>query len=116
MTMNQYMRGITSIAGLIGLIAIEGASPPNSQPALPWPRPVNVLIISMFGPEAQPFIDNLVLDQEIVVPGLSPDCPAVHCNRDQVCQVTTGMGHTNVAATISALVFSHSLDRSLSVE
>jgi len=73
-------------------------------------RPVKVLIISMFGPESEPWIDGLGLDQEIVVPGLSADYPALHCNADDVCQVTTGMGHANVAASITAVAFSEKLD------
>jgi purine nucleoside permease len=70
------------------------------------PRPVKLLIISMFAPEAQPWQSGLSLTQAIPVPGLSPDGPEVHCNADDVCQVTTGMGYANVASSISALVFS----------
>ena len=38
------------------------------------------------------------------VPGLSPDYPQVHCNRDEVCVITTGMGHTNAASSLSESV------------
>jgi purine nucleoside permease len=40
----------------------------------------------------------------IRVPGLPPDYPAVHCNQSEVCVVTTGMGHSNAAASVSAPV------------
>jgi purine nucleoside permease len=74
------------------------------------PRPVKVMIISMFGPEGQPWIDNLELKEEIEVPGLSPDYPTVHCNAEQVCNIVTGMGHANAATSISALVYSGQFD------
>jgi purine nucleoside permease len=74
------------------------------------PRAVKAMIISMFGPEGQVWIDNMALTEEIPVPGLSPDYPAVHCNAKDVCNVITGMGHANAAASISALVYSRKFD------
>ena len=75
-------------------------------------RPVKVMIISMFGPEGQVWLDRLGPWRDIAVPGLSPDYPAVHCNRSTVCVVTTGMGHSNAAASMTALVFSRMFDLS----
>jgi purine nucleoside permease len=66
------------------------------------PRKAKVIIISLFAPEAAPWIKNLALDQKIAVPGLSPDFPEVACNADDVCLMTTGMGHSNAAASICA--------------
>jgi purine nucleoside permease len=85
-----------------------GAKPRGASP----PRAVKALIISMFGPEAQPWIDNLKLAEPVAVPGLSADYPNVLCNADDVCQVTTGMGHTNAAASVAAVVFSRKFDLS----
>ncbi|MGF6543779.1 purine nucleoside permease [Paraburkholderia youngii] len=73
-------------------------------------RPVKVMIISMFGPEGQVWLDHLGPWQDIPVAGLSPDYPAVHCNRQEVCVMTTGMGHANAAASIMALTFSPRFD------
>jgi purine nucleoside permease len=73
-------------------------------------RPVKVMIISMFGPEGQVWLDHLGPWQEITVAGLSPDYPTVHCNRQDVCVMTTGMGHANAAASIMALTFSPRFD------
>jgi purine nucleoside permease len=73
-------------------------------------RSVKMMIISMFGPEGQVWIDNLQLNQAITVRGLSPDYPQVHCNSEDVCDVITGMGHANAAASISALVYSKRFD------
>ncbi len=69
-----------------------------------------VMIISMFGPEGQIWLDKLGPWQAYTVPGLSPDYPKVNCNRDAVCVFTTGMGHTNAAASTLALAFSHVFD------
>jgi purine nucleoside permease len=79
------------------------------------PRPQiapKVLIISMFVPEAQVWWEPLKLTREIKVSGLSADNQLVRCNADSVCQVTTGMGHTNAATSITALVFSGKFDLS----
>ncbi|MCC8392306.1 purine nucleoside permease [Paraburkholderia sp. MMS20-SJTR3] len=73
-------------------------------------RPVKVMIISMFGPEGQVWLDHLGPWQDIAVAGLSPDYPAVHCNRQDVCVMTTGMGHANAAASVMALTFSPRFD------
>lgn len=73
-------------------------------------RPVKVMIISMFGPEGQVWLDHLGPWQDIAVDGLSPDYPTVHCNRQDVCVMTTGMGHANAAASIMALTFSSRFD------
>lgn len=73
-------------------------------------RHVKVMIVTMFGPEGQIWLDKLGPWQTVSVPGLSPDYPDVHCNRDDVCVITTGMGHANAAASIMALTFSDRLD------
>jgi len=75
-------------------------------------RPVKVMIISMFGPEGKVWLDHLGPWRDIAVPGLSPDYPTVHCDRSNVCVVTIGMGHSNAAASITALVFSRKFDLS----
>jgi purine nucleoside permease len=48
--------------------------------------------------------------ESIAVPRLSPDYPEVFCNSDDVCLITTGMGHANAAASLSVLVYSGKLD------
>ncbi|KVM82379.1 purine nucleoside permease [Burkholderia stagnalis] len=74
------------------------------------PRAVKVLVITMFGPEGKVWLDRLGPLQRIAVPGLSPDYPAVNCTRDDVCVLTTGMGHANAAASMAALVYSRQFD------
>ena len=78
--------------------------------APPKPRPVKVMVISMFALEEAVWADKLKLDRTIAVPGLSPSYPAVRCNADDVCHLTTDMGKANAAASISALVLSGLFD------
>lgn len=73
-------------------------------------RPVKVMIISMFAPEGQVWLDRLGPWEAIKVAGLSPDYPEIHCNRQDVCVMTTGMGHANAAASTMALAFSPRFD------
>lgn len=74
------------------------------------PRPVKVMIISMFGAEEKVWSGPLQLDQRIAVPGLSPLHPEVRCNADDVCQMTTDMGKANAAASVAAMVHSGLFD------
>ena len=74
------------------------------------PRVVKVLVITMFPPEAQPFIEAFALNEQIAVPGLSPDHPALRCNADDVCLVIAGMGHANVAASTLAVALDPRFD------
>ncbi|PYE18402.1 purine nucleoside permease [Paraburkholderia silvatlantica] len=73
-------------------------------------RPVKVMIISMFAPEAQVWLDRLGPWDEIRVAGLASDYPVVRCNRAGVCVMTTGMGHANAAASAMALSFAPQFD------
>jgi purine nucleoside permease len=75
-------------------------------------RSPRVMIVSMFGPEGQVWLDRLGPWRETRVPGLSPDYPLVRCNADAVCVMTTGMGHSNAAASTMALVLSRNFDLS----
>jgi purine nucleoside permease len=104
--MRRFSRTALRFSTFAICVFLQAATP--SQNAAP--RPVKALIISMFDGEAQPWIDNLMLTEEITVPGLSSDYPTVHCNDDDVCQLTTGEGHTNVAASVMALFWSHQFD------
>ncbi|WKB54128.1 purine-nucleoside phosphorylase [Eleftheria terrae] len=88
-----------------GLLALAG-----SAHATETPRPLKVLIISMFEPEAAPWIDPFTLTEKVRVPGLSPDAPDLRCNNDGVCLLTTGMGHANAAASTLAVTLDPRFD------
>lgn len=83
-----------------------GAKADEAQP----PRPVKVMIVTMFAPEAKTWLDRLGPWQAVRVAGLSPDYPDVHCNASDVCVMTTGMGHANAAASTMALAFAPQFD------
>jgi purine nucleoside permease len=91
-------------------LAQQPASPPYSAATTASARALKVVIISMFPPEASPWIEPFQLKEEIKVPGLSPDHPAIKCNSDNVCIMTTGMGHANVAASTMALTLDPRFD------
>jgi purine nucleoside permease len=74
------------------------------------PRALKVLIISMFEPEAAPWIAPLKLTEKVNVPGLLPDSPALRCNTDDVCLMVSGMGHANAAASTMALTLDARFD------
>jgi purine nucleoside permease len=74
------------------------------------PLEVKVLIVNMFSIEAAPWLDALRPTQDIRVPGLSSDYPSVKCRADAVCQMTTGMGHANAAASMMAVLYSGEFD------
>ena len=68
------------------------------------------MVISMFKPEAEVWWTPLALSDETVVPGFSADYPTVKCNARDVCQMTTGIGHTSAATSVMALIFSGRFD------
>lgn len=78
----------------------------------PAARPVKVMIITLFGPEAAPWLAQLPLKQTVPVAGLSAQYPDVRCTDSGICLMTTGMGHANAAASTMALVLSPQFDLS----
>lgn len=90
----------------LGMLASWGLA--AAQPAAP--REIKVLVISMFEPEAEPWIAPFALTESLPVPGLLPDHPALRCNGDGVCLLVTGMGHANAAASTLAVALDPRLD------
>jgi purine nucleoside permease len=93
--------------GLALVLCMAGACA-SAQPAPP--RPLKVLIISMFEPEAAPWVDAFKLTEQIAVPGLLPEHPSLRCNTDDVCLLTAGMGHANAAASTMAVALDPRFD------
>jgi len=97
----------------LGLATTATASAPAQQKAPATDiRAPKVMIITMFAPERQVWIDNLGPWRDVRVPGLPADYPNVSCNRAAVCVMTTGMGHANAAASTMALWMSRKFDLS----
>lgn len=89
--------------------ALTLATPLLAQTAAA-PRPIKAVVITMFAPEAEGWVKPFKLDERIPVPGLFPDYPAIQCNTDDVCLLTTGMGHANAAASTLALTLDPRFD------
>lgn len=70
-----------------------------------------VLVITMFGEETKPWLENLQLPRRIAVPGLASSAPDVACNND-LCVMTTTMGFANAAASTAAVALSEKFDLS----
>ncbi len=108
---------ILALSLLVGAVLLrpEGAvrAAEDAQPATVHtgaPLPVKVLVINMFSAEAAPWLTALAPLRDIAVPGLPTDYPVVHCNAEGVCQMTTGMGHANAAASVMAVIYSGAFD------
>ncbi len=116
MTKRSRWRGTRGWRGgvAIGLMALlasrAGAGESGLAPTRAAPLHVKVLVINLFSLEAAPWIAALRPTLDIAVPGLSSDYPLVKCNADAVCQMTTGMGHANAAASVMAVLTSGLFD------
>jgi purine nucleoside permease len=98
-------------APLAGVAIVASASTVRSDPGAPA-RAVKVLVVAATDAEAQPWIDSLAMTDSVPVTGLRAGDPAVHCNSDDVCEVTTGIGKANAVASVSAVVFGGPFDLS----
>lgn len=96
------------IAAALALDAAAAAG--AAAQTAPAPREIKVLIITMFEPEAAPWLAPLSLTESIPVAGLLAEHPALRCNADDVCLLTAGMGHANVAASTMAVVLDPRFD------
>ena len=102
---NSISRALVVAAASLTIAGAAGAKGPVV-------RPVKVMLITLFGPEAAPWLAQLPLKQSIRVPGLSAEYPEVRCTDSGVCLMTTGMGHANAAASTMALALSPQFDLS----
>jgi len=111
-----WIMQISRLAVLIAALTLGSAgsvtyaAEPSGQSAGSAPIAVKVMIVNLFSFEAAPWLKALHAEREIRVPGLSKDYPVVHCTADGVCEVTTGMGHANAAASIMAVQLSGLFD------
>jgi purine nucleoside permease len=96
----------------LALLAAALVAAALSQPAAADSPPVapKVLVITMFGGEAKPWLDGEALIRKLAPPGLSKAYPDVACSDDGLCMTTTGMGYANAATSIAAIVFGGKLD------
>lgn len=72
-----------------------------------------VLVVNYFWKEAQGWLNAVDFKHNITIPGLSQQYPTIHCTEDYaICQLTTGMGEINAAASMNALGLSPLFDLS----
>ena len=76
------------------------------------PLAPKVVVITMFGGEAKPWVEGEPLTRKIAVLGLSKAFPEVSCTDGGLCVMTTGMGYANAASSISAFIYSGKFDLS----
>lgn len=104
----------TVLARFIGptwVLLVAAQLTPNMAGAVAAPPlAIKVMIVNMFKFEAGPWLEALHPSLEVRVPGLPADYPAVHCTEAGICQMTTGMGHANAAASLMAVAFSGLFD------
>jgi purine nucleoside permease len=91
-------------------VALLFAGLAQQVPADEPPLAPKVLVITMFGDEAKPWLDGATFPRKIAVSGLTKAFPEVACSNDGLCMTTTGMGYANAASSIAAIVFSRKLD------
>ncbi|GAA6009236.1 hypothetical protein JCM11491_004240 [Sporobolomyces phaffii] len=83
------------------------ASNPTSTANSTGPYEPKVMIVSMFTPEREVWLQPLNLTQNVTFKGASPLFPHVACNEAySTCIVTTGEAEINAASTIMALTLS----------
>src|SRR5208282_5637789 len=104
--MEPAMASRSSVLAAALLIATLSRPAAADSPAIA-PR---VLVITMFGGEAKPWLDAEALGRKLALPGLSKAYLEVACSDDGLCMMTTGMGYANAASSIAALVFSGRFD------
>ncbi|HTV50536.1 MAG TPA: hypothetical protein VME21_05070 [Steroidobacteraceae bacterium] len=105
--------GNGAVFGVLAVLLLAGTAGAGSSgvaPARATPLHVKVLVINLFGLEAKPWIAALAPTRDIAVPGLSSEYPLVRCNAEEVCQMTTDMGHANAAASTMAVLLSGRFD------
>jgi purine nucleoside permease len=94
---------------LAGLLGVAASDPTSAEAPSFAPK---VLVVTMFGGEAKPWLEGETLTRRIAVPGLAKAYPEIACTDSALCVMTTGMGYANAASSISALVFGGRFDLS----
>lgn len=96
----------------IGLsaLALAGGLASNASAASAQPLAPKVLVITMFGGEAKPWLEGRKLETRLTIPGFAKEYPELACDAAGLCVMTTAMGYANAASSVSALVYSGLVD------
>ncbi|KAL8809835.1 MAG: hypothetical protein Q9223_002079 [Gallowayella weberi] len=118
-TLSRALLGLPLLAGTVLTTAVPGKLQPrhysnHTNSSNVGPIKPKVFIINLFSPESAVFYnipEFNVLEHNITVPGFSPKFPDAHCTSNgEICQLVTGEGEINAAATISSLVLDKTFD------
>ncbi|MBY8863625.1 purine nucleoside permease [Nocardia sp. CA2R105] len=71
------------------------------------PIPVRAMVVTMFDPEAKPWVDRQRWTHEIALPGIRTP---VRCNDSGLCMMVTGEGKVNAALSVSTMLASPKLN------
>ncbi|WP_054308017.1 purine nucleoside permease [Mesorhizobium sp. 1M-11] len=100
----SYRFGLAS-AALAAALVTTATMAQAEQPIAP-----KVLVVTMFGGEAKPWLEGRKFDTKLKVPGLSKEYPEVACDATGLCVMTTAMGYANAASSVSAVIYSGLFD------
>ncbi|NYI07436.1 purine-nucleoside phosphorylase [Allostreptomyces psammosilenae] len=95
-----------AVLAATGIAPASGAAGGDGSPSNRRVK-VGVLVITMFEGETAPWLANESLPLSVDVPGAYGP---VRCDTEGLCVLTTGMGKSNAAATMSAVLDSPRLD------
>lgn len=110
-SLSTRTRGVL-LASVAAFLLVLAPMEPAVAATRPAAIPVKVMIITLFGPEAAPWLAQLPIRRPARVPGLSADYPQVTCTATGVCVMTTGTGHANAVASTMALALTPQFDLS----
>ncbi len=105
--MNLTIRTVALTATAVSLLASIPALAREAQPIAP-----KVMVITMFGEEARPWLEGEKFTQKIKLPGLNPEYPEIDCTGEGLCHMTTAMGFANAASSVAAMALSDKFDLS----
>ena len=103
--MNRSVRNLTLAASALSLFASTSTFAEGTERVAP-----KVMVITMFGEEAKPWLEGEKFTQKIKVPGLNADYPEINCTAEDLCHMTTAMGFANAASAVSAMALSDRFD------
>jgi purine nucleoside permease len=88
------------------ILATMLATPALAKPVKPAIFAPKVMVITMFAPEAKPWLEREDLPLKFKITGLHKDFDTVACSKAGLCVMTTGAGFSNAATSTAAIVLS----------
>ncbi|MBF6329082.1 purine-nucleoside phosphorylase [Nocardia transvalensis] len=99
----MFSRALGVLLSMLGLVFVAGCGSHSDSERIG----VRAMVITMFDPEAKPWLERRQWTHEISVPGVRTP---VRCNDSGLCMMVTDMGKTNAALSTSAVLASPRLN------